>query len=310
MDGKELLYQLREILGEDEGSTWMDDKTSYYYLWHGAQRYVAKTNSLTTYQDITTVADQVNYSLESDFMKLYLLDSYNRYYARYYEAGGSAYSWLYWKDYEDVLKANKVASTDSVEVPTHFSIRDRATAGSQITGTATSAGAASGGQCTLTDTSGLFTTTDDVSVGDVIHNTTDASDGVVLSVTDATHLECALFGGTDNEWGSSDAYVIQPQGRLEFILHPPPDDASDTARIWYIRRPDPVFSDYGIYQFTQQGMEAILDYAAGRYKYRDKSQKEAREFLMNWDMKVKQDSTNIRPRLKKKSFPISLKKRS
>lgn len=302
-----MLERLEQILGEDENATWMNDKTSYYFLWEGAKRYVAKTNCLTSYQDITTVADQTNYTLDAKYMKLYLRDSSNRFYARYYDT--SNYTFLVWKDYEDIVRANKVASTDAVEVPTHFSIRDKQSLYSQITGTATSAGAASGGECTLTDTAGLFTTTDYVSAGDTIHNTTDGSDGVVLSVTDANNLQCALFGGTDNEWGSSDAYVIQPQGRSEFILYPPPDDASDTVRVEYIERPEPVFSDYGMYRLPQQGLEAVIDYAAGKYKYRDKDIKEAREFLMNWDMKVKEDHANMRPMLKKRGFTVNLRKR-
>jgi len=307
MDGKELLYQLNERLGEDQNATWVDDKTSYFYIWEGARRYVERTNSLTSYQDITTVADQANYVLDAKFLKLYLTDKSNRYYIRYYDQ--SNYSFLTWKDYEDIIYANKVAASDAVDVPSHFSIRDKQSLYSQITGTATSDGSASGGECTLTDTSAKFTTTDYVSAGDIIHNTTDSSDGVVLSVTDATHLVCALFGGSANEWTTDDSYVIQPQGRLELILDPPPDDAGDTVRVWYVERPEPVFSDYGMYRFSPQAMEAILDYAAGKYKYRDNDPLFAREFLANWDMKVKRDHVNVRPMLKKKRFTISFRKR-
>lgn len=312
MDGKEALYQLREIIGEDSSTTWMDDKTSYYYLWEGAKRYVAKTNCLTTYQDITTVADQNNYVLDTQYMKLYLKDRQNRYYVRYYDQ--SDYHFITWKDYEDILHDNTYqivsdGDQEGVDVPDHFSIRDKQSLYSQITGTATSDGDASGGECTLTDTSGLFTTTDYVEPGDIIHNTTDGSDGVVLSITSATVLKCALFGGTDNEWDTDDAYVIQPQGRYELILDPPPDDASDTVRIWYIERPDPVFSDYGVYRFSQQAMEAIIDYAAAKYQYRDESRTEAREFLANWDLKIKQDYANSRPFVKRKTFGVNLKKR-
>jgi len=309
VDGKELLARLEQLLGEDANATWMDDKTSYWFLWEGAQRYVQKTNCLTSYQDITTAADTENYALDAKYMKLYLKDSSNRYYVRYLEATSGDYTFLPWKDYEEIIRANKVATTDTAEVPTHFSIRDQQSLYGQITGTATSAGAATGGACTLTDTSGLFTTTDYVSAGDIIHNTTDDSHGVVLSITSATALVCALFGGTNNEWTKDDAYVIQPQGRQELILYPTPDDASDTVRVWYIERPEPVFSDYGIYRIPQRGMEAIIDYAAGRYKYRDQDRTEAREFLINWDMKVKQDYANTRPMLKKRGFKVNLRKR-
>jgi len=310
VDGKEMLERLEQILGEDENATWMDDKTSFYFLWEGAKRYVAKTNCLTSYQDITTVLDTANYVLDAKYMKLYLTDNSNRYYARYLEATSGNYTFLTWKDYEDVIRANLVASTDTAEVPTHFSIRDEQSLSTQVTGAATSDGAATGGECTLTHAGGTPATfeTSKVSAGDTIHNTTDGSDGIVLSVTSETALVCALFGGTGNDWTSSDAYVIQPQGRSEFILHPTPDDSSDTVRVWYIERPEPVFSDYGMYRIPQQGIEAIIDYAAGKYKYRDKNIQEAREFLMNWDMKVKEDHANMRPMLKKRGFTVNLRK--
>ena len=352
----------------------MNDRTSYMFLWQGAQRYVEKTNVLTSYQDITTVADQINYTLDAKYMKLYLRDNSNRYYIRYRPAvitgtadaeeanklhddsvgftssmvGNtvwnttddtyttvSAYvddgeltltedimadtetyiiyqsdSFLTWRDYEDTIYANKITADNAVDIPDHFTIRDKQSLSSQITGTATSDGSKAGGECILTDTEGLFTTTDYVSPGDIIHNTKDVSDGVVLSITSATVLVCALFGGTDNELDKDDTYVIQPQGRLELILDPPPDDASDTVRVWYIERPEPVFSDYGVYRFQQKAMEAIIQYAAAKYKYRDDDIKFAEEFLVNWDMNLKTDNTNLRPMLKKRQWSVNFKKRT
>lgn len=371
-----MLHRLEELYGEDTNATWMNDKTSYYFLWEGAKRYVAKTNCLTSHQDITTVADQENYALDAKYMKLFLTDSSNRYYIRYrptivtgaadsdeanklHDADGaftsamvgntvwnvtddtyttvSAYvdsgeltltedimadgdetyiiyssdNFLTWKDYEDIIRANQITAADAVDIPTHFSIRDKQALYGVITGIITTAGASSGGVCTLTDTAAKFTTTDYVSAGDIVHNTTsgELSDGIVLSVTDANNLVCALFGGTDNDWSKDDTYVIQPQGRSEIVLHQPPDDASDTVTVWYVERPEPVFSDYGMYRLPQQGIEAVIDYAAGKYKYRDSDIQEAREFLMNWDMKVKEDHANSRPMLKKRGFRVNLRKR-
>jgi len=374
LDGSECIYELEQIIGEEDVGTWMNDRTSYMFLWQGAQRYVEKTNVLTSYQDITTVADQINYTLDAKYMKLYLRDNSNRYYIRYRPAvitgtadaeeanklhddsvgftssmvGNtvwnttddtyttvSAYvddgeltltedimadtetyiiyqsdSFLTWRDYEDTIYANKITADNAVDIPDHFTIRDKQSLSSQITGTATSDGSKAGGECILTDTEGLFTTTDYVSPGDIIHNTKDVSDGVVLSITSATVLVCALFGGTDNELDKDDTYVIQPQGRLELILDPPPDDASDTVRVWYIERPEPVFSDYGVYRFQQKAMEAIIQYAAAKYKYRDDDIKFAEEFLVNWDMNLKTDNTNLRPMLKKRQWSVNFKKRT
>ena len=153
--------------------------------------------------------------------------------------------------------------------PQRFSIRNRATMNSQVTGSATSTGTASAGECTLTDTSGLFLTTDVVKPGDYIHNTTDGSTGVVLSITSATALKCALFGGTNNAWATSDAYVIQPMGRRELVLDPPPKTANNLVEVPYCRYPDPVYSDYGVYPFPPRVMDAVIYYAAWLYKYRD-----------------------------------------
>jgi len=163
----------------------------------------------------------------------------------------------------------EIKKVSTSTMPQCFAIRDKRALYSQITGTATSAGDASGGECTLTDTSGVFTTTDYVSKGDVIHNTTDGSSGVVLSITSATALVCALFGGTGNDWDTDDAYVIQPQGRLELIIDPPPSTAGHIITLEYIVKPDPVYSDYGSYRFRDQNMESIIEYAAAKYKMRD-----------------------------------------
>lgn len=307
MDGKDLRRRVREMLDEESTGTWLDIRTTYDYLWEGAKRYVSRTNCLTSYQDITTVADQVPYVLDTKYLKLYLTDKQNRFYVRYYDQ--TNYSFITYKDYEDVVYANKIAATDAVDVPHHFSIRDKQSLYSQITGTATSAGAASAGECTLTDTSGLFTTTDYVSPGDHIHNTSDKSTGVVLSITSATALVSALFGGSDDDWTSTDAYVIQPQGRQELILDPPPDDADDTIRVWYIERPDPVYSDYGMYRFSQSGCELTVEYAAAKYKYKDNQPAFAKEFLGSWDRRVREGAKDLTPFTKKRTWGVNLKRR-
>jgi len=314
MDGKDASRRLRELLSEEDTGTWIDLRTSYDFLWEAAKTFVGRTNCLTSYQDITTVADQVNYALDAKFLKLYLKDSNNRYFVRYKEATSGSYSFITFKDYEEIIYANTYqlvadATQEGVDVPSHFSIRDKQSLYAQITGTVTTAGDTSGGQCTLTDSAGLFTTTDYVSAGDTIHNTTDESDGIVLSVTSATELVCALFGGTDQEWDTNDNYVIQPQGRFELILDPPPDDASDTVRVEYVERPEPVYSDYGHYRFRDTGMEAVIKYAAWLYKYRDSEPDFGDRWYKWWDHQVRQEAHNLNPMLRKRTFGVNLKKR-
>ena len=37
MDGKTALIQVRNVLGEDAAGKWMDNYTTYTFLWQGAQ---------------------------------------------------------------------------------------------------------------------------------------------------------------------------------------------------------------------------------------------------------------------------------
>ena len=207
----------------------------------------------------------------------------------------------------------EVRKVSGQEVPGYFFIRDKQSLNTQITGTATSAGAATGGKSTLTDASGLFLTTDYVSPGDTVHNTTDASDGVVLAVTAATTIDTALFGGTGNDWsystGSADAYIIQPQGRSEIYLDPPPSTSNHLIRVPYISRPAPVYSDYGTYRFSQQAMEAIIRYAAWMYKYRDSEPDFGDRLFIMWDRAVRNEAHRLNPYLNRRRIKVNLKAR-
>jgi hypothetical protein len=193
-----------------------------------------------------------------------------------------------------------------VSKPDSFTIVDDNTLDSQATGTCTSAGALSGGQATLTDSAADFS---DVSAGDIIHNTTDGSMGIVLSKTSSTVLVTALFGGTDNDWDSSDAYVIQPQGRLQLKFDPPPSTASHTLTVHYIQRPKPVYSDYGVFRFQPQHMDAIIKYAAFNYKYRDQEPNFGDALYRHWDMQTRRASNSLGKSIGNKRINVSFKAR-
>jgi hypothetical protein len=193
-------------------------------------------------------------------------------------------------------------------IPHAFSIRNEEDLSSQVTGTATSDGNATGGKALLTDTSGLFWTTDVVKPGDTIHNTTDGSDGVVLSIESATTLYCALFGGTDNEWDTDDAYVIQPQGRIELFLDPPSSTSGHIIDLQYVVIPAPVYDDYGVYPFRQHLNEAILRYAAWLYKYRDSEPKFGDAFYTQFDGLVRREAQDLNPYIKKRAWGVNLKR--
>jgi len=301
MDGLDLLRRLRQLLNEDTDSGWMDTYTSYDYLYEAAKSTVDRIGCLKSSQDITTVAEDNEYNLNPDFMRLYAQNKSGNYYVRLYD--GSNYNFLTWKDYEDIVYEN---NTDSVAIPSRFSIIDTSK-GTQLTGTATSDGDASAGECTLTDTAADFSTAE---AGAIVHNTTDGSDGVVLSKTSTTALVVALFGGTGNDWDSSDAYVIQPQSRYQIFLDPPPSTAGYTLYVPYIQQPAPVYSDYGIYRFSDQYKEALIKYAFWLYKYRDREPNFGDAMYKFWEMQTGRSAYSFNRGQRPGGFKVNFLKRS
>jgi len=277
MDGKEALFRIRGLLLEDADSGFLDDRLSYAYLYEAMIKFGELTNSVRGEQEITTVAEQKAYTLASEFVKLYLTDEENNHFVKY--NNGTSSSFLFQKSYDDIY----YAMASSVAVPSHFAIIDQELS-DRVTGTTTSAGATSGGECTLADTTADFS---DVEAGDIVHNTDDTSDGVVLSKTSTTELLTALFDGTDDDWTSGDSYVIQPQGRLKIVIDPPPSTASHTITIPYIKKPAPVYSPYGTYPVQPQYIDAFCKYAAFLYKYRDREPNYGNAWWLAWNNAVR-----------------------
>jgi hypothetical protein len=305
MDGNTLNFQLRQILNESSGATWLDTRTSYDYLYQAAIATAFKIKSPTTTQDITTVASQTNYALNADFLRMYLTDDQNRYYIKYYD--GTSYYWLYWREYGAIVLGNR---TTAVKIPDSFTIRD-ASALTVATGTATSAGTATNNECTLTDTAATFVTSK-IEAGDWIHNTTDGAHGVVISVTDQTHLVCAIYGGTTNDWsaGGTDSYKITPQPRLELVFDPAPSTASHTVTVYYVQKPDPVYSDYRSYKLNPSLTPALVNYAAWLYKYRDRQPDYGDMFYKTWDMAVRNMNTILDQSLNRGGYKVNFIKRA
>lgn len=304
MDGDTLSRDLQMLLNETSGSLYLDAKSTYDYLYWAAIDTVMRTNALVTYQDITTVASTASYDLEPDFLKLYLTDDNNRFFVRYYD--GTSYYFLYYESYDSIVLAN---NTTAVTIPSRFTIR-QGSEPTQVTGTATSAGTATYGESILTDTAGLFTTTDDVSVGDVVHNATDGSQGVVEAVTDATHLQTTLFGGTDNDWTSSDVYRINPQTKFVLQLDPPPSTASHTVRVYYVQKPYPVYSDYRKYNLPINYRQPLVQYAAWLYRYRDREPNFGDAFFKYWDRATRQYGKELNTAMQKRGYRVNLIKRA
>lgn len=304
MDGATLLRKLREELGEQLGSAYLNDRTSYEHLWDAAIELNRKIRVLRSTQTITTVAETAAYTLNADFLELALRNDDGELIVKF--SDGTNTYWPTICDYEDIIRDN---NTTSQAIPDRFAIVDKSALYGQITGTTTSAGAASAGVSTLTDTSGLFTTTDYVSAGDIVHNTTNGYSGFVLSVTSATALSTAIFNDSNDAsvgWGSAEAYVIQPQGRLQIQFDPPCSTADYTVTVYYIQRPDPVFHSYGTYRFQAQYLDSLVQWAAFRYKMRDREPAYGAGFKQDWAERVLRAGSQADRVLNRKGFKMRL----
>lgn len=296
-DGQDLIRRLRELLNEESGSNWLDTRTCYDYFYDAACDFVDRTGCLRSSQTITTVADQDEYNLNPDFLRLYLRNSGGEYFLKYYDS--SNYTFPVWKDYDAIYGQ----SNRQTAQPYHFCIIDAALP-SQVTGTTTAVGASTGGQSALTDSTADFS---DCAAGDHVHNTTDGSTGIVLSKTSTTVLQTALFGGTNNDWTSGDAYVIQPQGRYKLVLDPIPSTSAHSIYVPYVKRPDPVYSSYGVYQFTNTSV--IVKYAFWLYKYRDREPNFGDAMYKFWDAEVSKKAGSINAGQRPNGFTVNLKRR-
>jgi len=295
MDGKEALDRLYALLNEDSGSSFIDRKTSFDFLNEAAVAAAMRSKMLRTTQTITSVANQQAYSLNADFLELYTRDYDNRLFINY---NNGTDNFIRWMDYDDILYSQLTTGT-----PGYFSIISATSVPSRVTGTATATSTPTGGESTLAG-SGF----DNVSAGDTVHNTTDGSTGVVLSVTSSTSIVTALFGGTNNYWTSGDSYVIQPEGRSQLVLSPTPNTSGDTVTVYYVKRPDPVYSDYGSFPFPAQYMPALIKYAAWLYKYRDRDPNFGDVFYREFERQFRSVANSTNKRFNRTKFKMSLKR--
>lgn len=301
MIGIDYLNRLYQILKENTGSQWIDKKTSFDFIYEAAKDMAKETKSLHSTQTITTVANQSAYDLNPGFLNILATDGYGNNAIKY--SDGTYTRWLTQKSYDEVLYAN---NTTSVTYPQNFAIADHANL-TRITGSATASGSASGGESTLTDAAATFTS---LKAGDAIYNTTQSYIGVVLSVTDSTHIVTAMF---DHEttaspyasWTSGDAYIIQPAERYQIIIDPPPSTSGHTATVTYYCTPDPVYSDYGAYPFPSGYNEALLKYAVWLYEYRDKQPDFGNALYVAYDVQIRKANNVNNLATGKKKFSVS-----
>ena len=263
MDGKDLSRRVLKLLNEPSTSQFIDTRTTFDFLYEAAKEWVNISKCLRKTQSITTVAEQQGYTIDGDFLAHWVKDDDNSFQVKYND--GSDDYFLDFKEYSEIIYDN---DSDSVLLPSYWGVTNDTTLDSQITGVTNAAGAAVGGKSTCAAATALFT---DATAGDIIHNTTDGSDGVIISIaSDFKSCTTALFGGTDNDWTSGDALIIQPRGRLKLVLDPPPSTAAHTITVYALQKPTPVYSSYDVYPFSYDYAEALSKYAAWLYKMRDK----------------------------------------
>ena len=202
-------------------------------------------------------------------------------------------------DYSDIILAD---NTTSVLDSPRFAIIPAA-AQTRIVSTATAVGAAANQECTLTDSTAPFT---NVKVGDIVYNATDTSNGVVIAVTSTSALVTALYGGTNNDWTSSDSYIITPQGRWQVVFDPPPITAGHTATVYYVQRPAPVYSYGRAYNFPIGYKRPLINYAAWLYKYRDSQPEFGDAFYKYWNDSVKRFATTLNQGMRRVRLKVNM----
>lgn len=287
MDGKAFLRAIRYELNEPSDSEFLDDRFSYEKINEAAEIFVEETRCITGSQSITTVTDEAVCDLNADFLSLFIKDPEGNYYITYDSNPLEA------KDYEKIIVAGNASGT-----PKYFAIIDDASLPSQVSGTTTSAGSEVGGECTLTDSGATFVT-NGVVTGDLVHNTSDQSTGYVVSISGETAVVTALFDGSDNDWTSGDNYVIQPQNRKQVVLDPPPDTVK-TVVVYYVKKPEPVYSDYRTNRIDAHYHHLLVKYAVWAYKLRDKVPQEGEKMFQVWLESVRKAKDKIdRTRLRK-----------
>ncbi len=304
MDGKLLKREVRFLINEESDSDLLDDFTTFNFLNDAANEINMRIEHIKNSQSITSVADQAGYTLDARYMKLYLENNLGRHFVQY--SDGTTKKNVIEKSEDSIVSQTLTESVTSVDMPDNFYITDDTTLDDQVTGTTTSAGAESAGKSTLTDTTADFS---DVSAGDNLHNTDESDIGIVISKTSSTVLVTAMFGDGSNAWGNGDTYVIQPQGRYKITFNPPPNTTSDTITVPYISRLAPVYSDYDHFRLPIQYKDALLNYAAYKYKYKNKQFDEGDKFFVVYDNAVRRAAHNTSKALGLNRVITSFKKR-
>ena len=264
--GVDIQGRINLALAEPNTSQWIDLKGSFDYCYEAAKDFTKETNCWVQTQTISTVANQAAYPLNPDFLEVLTKDDNNFGLVEY--AIGSSVTWLNWESYNSYLQNNNPVGT-----PTNYAIC-AAPLNARITGTVTTGSTETGGETSLIDSNQtLFSS---LYPGDSVVDTTSGNYGFVIAAgTNPTTAMFDMSGRSSSyaSWSIAHTYMVQMQPRYQILLDPPPSVTGQTVTVTYLAKPLPVYSDYGTYPFATGYEEAIIAYAAWKYKYRDSKMK-------------------------------------
>ena len=307
MDGYSATFHLTKVLQEDNSVGFMDLRISYAYLYDAVCEFARISESIKGEQTIITQASVAEYNLDPLFSTLWLTDDDNKYVIKYYDGSGT--SWPMFRDYRGIYVTDNITAVTN---PWNFTVTN-ADLATQVTGTVGGVSTQIRGESTLLDTSAHFLTT--TAVGDEVHNTTSVATGVVIAVTNDTHLVTAMFSivqgqSTPIGWAGSDAYIIVPQARKKLILDPAPSTPGHIVTIPYLAKPAPVYSQARTYPIDPSYEQAIVRYAAWLYKYRDKDPNFGDAWYKHWEMAVRRLKRQEDKALGRRRITVNLRRRA
>lgn len=307
MVGHVLTRQLRERLGENSTSSWINVQLSYDLIYEAVLEFVDRTACLQKSGNITTGANLSSYTLPYDFQRLYMRDTNGDYFIRYVDSNNSVNNIIF-DDYTNIILNNNT-DNNSVAVPSTFCILP-SSAANQVSNNTTAAGTIDSNTSlsTMTDANGSFVST--VSVGDDVFDTLNSYSGKVVTVSSNTALSTALYAsnGTAVGWANATTYMIQPQMRFSLVVDPPTETANETITIYYVYKPDIVYSPYKAYPIHYQYLSPIVDYAAWLYKYRDMEPNFGDKWYIAFDTITKQLKNRYDTSVRKKGWTVNFKR--
>jgi len=253
------------------------DRTAFELGEIGACEFARRTKLLRKSIDITTVASQRTYDCPPDFIEIARKRRDRRTPCIAYLETGLTEPVLIDRVLYDDFWDNDTSQTE--DIPTGFDIIKKSIAPATITGTTTSNGGETDGECDLVNAAATFTDGDDLVYPRYrVYNTNPAKKytGVVLEQTGDTTLNTAMFKGDTAKgkgWDSGDTYKIQNTCDWQLIFDYAPSTVAETITMEYYCFPPPVFHPFGMWGFPDpMNVYGVAIYAAWMMRFRETSQ--------------------------------------